>query len=372
MLDHQDKCMMKAQVHVSKSSTISDVQPLPRRKHYGQIYQMVKHMLRGRLLASFQDLEHKGRDTRSQHGIKDNDTKIQDHRRANVNSNEFPRTRLQVPRKAMLNDHPLWGDSRKGGRGTWVCMGEVRAGFGMDGVQIANQNANQNGNDNVVVARAEGNGNGNNINQIRCYNYRGLDHYARNYLVRLRRRDDAYFQTQLLIAQKEEAWIQLQAKEFDLMAVAGDIDEIEEVDANCILMANLQQASTSIKGTSVNLKFAKPSILGKPPLQPFRIQSVVRQPSTFQSERPKSSKTQFLPKVVETIELTKLVTSHSVPKSQESKVVTNTNVIAPRMFRINPRKNYRKDNYVPNKNIKQALGHDRSLFRNLVSSLRKK
>nr|GEU34026.1 DNA-directed DNA polymerase [Tanacetum cinerariifolium] len=40
MLNHQDKYMMKAQVHVSKSSAISDVQPLPRRKHYCQIYQM--------------------------------------------------------------------------------------------------------------------------------------------------------------------------------------------------------------------------------------------------------------------------------------------------------------------------------------------
>ncbi|GJZ31754.1 hypothetical protein Tco_0576801 [Tanacetum coccineum] len=29
------------------------------------------------------------------------------------------------------------------------------------------------------------------------------------------------------------------------MVVAGDLDEIEEVNANCILMANLQQASTS-------------------------------------------------------------------------------------------------------------------------------
>nr|GEV33145.1 cytochrome c maturase subunit B, mitochondrial [Tanacetum cinerariifolium] len=58
MLDHQDKYMMKAQVHVSKSSAISDEQPLPRRKHYCQIYQVVKHMLRGRLLESFQDNEH--------------------------------------------------------------------------------------------------------------------------------------------------------------------------------------------------------------------------------------------------------------------------------------------------------------------------
>nr|GEW63697.1 hypothetical protein [Tanacetum cinerariifolium] len=34
-------------------------------------------------------------------------------------------------------------------------------------------------------------------------------------------------------------------EEFDFMAAAGDLDEIEEVNANCILMANLQHASTS-------------------------------------------------------------------------------------------------------------------------------
>nr|GFC27153.1 hypothetical protein [Tanacetum cinerariifolium] len=51
--------------------------------------------------------------------------------------------------------------------------------------------------------------------------------------------------TQLLIAQKEEAGIQLQAEEYDLMAAAANLDKIKEVNANCILMANLQQASTS-------------------------------------------------------------------------------------------------------------------------------
>nr|GFD16907.1 hypothetical protein [Tanacetum cinerariifolium] len=51
--------------------------------------------------------------------------------------------------------------------------------------------------------------------------------------------------TQLLIAQKEEAGIQLQSEEYDLMAAAANLDEIEEVNANCILMANLQQASSS-------------------------------------------------------------------------------------------------------------------------------
>nr|GEW33732.1 retrovirus-related Pol polyprotein from transposon TNT 1-94 [Tanacetum cinerariifolium] len=60
-----------------------------------------------------------------------------------------------------------------------------------------------------------------------------------------RRRDATYLQTQLLNAEKEEAGIQLQAEEYDLMAAATVLDEIEEVNANCILMANLQQASSS-------------------------------------------------------------------------------------------------------------------------------
>ncbi|GKD17736.1 hypothetical protein Tco_1206894, partial [Tanacetum coccineum] len=70
-----------------------------------------------------------------------------------------------------------------------------------------------NGNGNVVAARAE---------------------------ARPRRRDVAYLQTQLLIPQKEEAVIQLQDEEFDLMVVV-DCEEIEEVNANCILMANLHE-----------------------------------------------------------------------------------------------------------------------------------
>nr|GFA10175.1 hypothetical protein [Tanacetum cinerariifolium] len=120
----------------------------------------------------------------------------------------------------------------------------IRNQNGLIGVQ-GNGNQNQIGNGNPVAARAEGNAAGQNENQIRCYNCRGIGHYARNCTVRPRRRDVAYLQTQLLIAQKEEAEIQLQAEEYDLMAAAADRDETEEVNPNCILMANLQQASTS-------------------------------------------------------------------------------------------------------------------------------
>nr|GFC72993.1 hypothetical protein [Tanacetum cinerariifolium] len=97
----------------------------------------------------------------------------------------------------------------------------VQNGGNQNGLVVVQRIANQNGTGNVVDARAEGTRNGNQA------------------------RDAAYIQTQLLIAQKEEAGIQLQAEEFDFMAAAGDLDEIEEVNANCILMANLQHASTS-------------------------------------------------------------------------------------------------------------------------------
>nr|GEU66971.1 retrovirus-related Pol polyprotein from transposon TNT 1-94 [Tanacetum cinerariifolium] len=80
---------------------------------------------------------------------------------------------------------------------------DVQNGGNQNGLVVVPGIANQNGTGNVVDARAEGTG------------------------------------------MRIKLGIQLQAEEFDFITAAGDLDEIKEVNANCILMANLQHASTS-------------------------------------------------------------------------------------------------------------------------------
>nr|GEY61874.1 retrovirus-related Pol polyprotein from transposon TNT 1-94 [Tanacetum cinerariifolium] len=272
-----------------------------------------------------------------------------------------------------------------------------------------NENHNQIGNGNLVTARTEGNAGGQNGNQIRCYNCRGVGHYARNCTVRPRRKDVAYLQTQLLIAQKEEAGIQLQAEEYDLMAVAADLDEIEEVNANCILMANLQQASTSeeqytellepipeshqvpqndddvisedtgveqenahLKATyknvfdSISVSRAQTKTIiaslqnelqsniyknAKLRTQLFKKVSDQKNNTQDTSENTKFAKqpiVENLPNVGKTNALSNPVTSNSVSTPQEPKNVNNDKVITPRMFRINPSKTSREEKHVTN------------------------
>ncbi|GJW34867.1 uncharacterized mitochondrial protein-like protein [Tanacetum coccineum] len=90
-----------------------------------------------------------------------------------------------------------------------------------NGLSVVLGISNHNGNGNVAAARAEGNGNENNENTMRCYNCQRVDHYARNCTVKPRKRDAAYLQTRLQIAQKEEAGIQLNSKEFYFMAATS-------------------------------------------------------------------------------------------------------------------------------------------------------
>ncbi|GJS53915.1 hypothetical protein Tco_0627277 [Tanacetum coccineum] len=62
-------------------------------------------------------------------------------------------------------------------------------------------------------------------------------------------------------------------------------------------VAALKNELRKLTGNSVNTKFTKPSILGKPVGQPLKNQSVVRQPTAFKSERLRISKPRFASQV---------------------------------------------------------------------------
>ncbi|GKD05967.1 hypothetical protein Tco_1180941 [Tanacetum coccineum] len=89
----------------------------------------------------------------------------------------------------------------------------------------------------------------------------------------------------------------------------------------------LKNELRKLKGNSLDTKFAKPSILGKPILQPPKNQSVVRQPNAFKSERPNFSKPWFASQVDVNKVLSKPVTPHYLPKVRESVFVKSHHVI---------------------------------------------
>ncbi|GJV40234.1 hypothetical protein Tco_1418674 [Tanacetum coccineum] len=122
-------------------------------------------------------------------------------------------------------------------------------------------------------------------------------------------------------------------------------------------------------------KFAKPSILGKPVLQPHRNQSVVRQPTAFKSERCKFSKPQFASQVDVINDLSKPVTPHYVPNVRKSVFVKPHHVIASGSSRNSSNELYRSNDMThkyylevakkktqdKNMNLKPSVRHTTSL-----------
>ncbi|GJT80881.1 hypothetical protein Tco_1055223 [Tanacetum coccineum] len=122
--------------------------------------------------------------------------------------------------------------------------------------------------------------------------------------------------TTSLIAQNAEFKAQLQEKGFAIAALKNKLGKLTE--------------------NSVNTKFAKSSILGKPFLQPHRNQSVVRQPTAFKSEQPRISKPRFASQVDVNNDLSKPVTTHYLPKEREYVVAKPHHMIAPGSSRWKP------------------------------------
>ncbi|GJW69050.1 retrovirus-related pol polyprotein from transposon TNT 1-94 [Tanacetum coccineum] len=95
-----------------------------------------------------------------------------------------------------------------------------------------------------------------------------------------------------------------------------------------------------VKENSVDTMFAKPSILGKPVLQPLRNQSVVRQSNAFQYERPKFSKPRVASQFDVNNDLPKPVTPHYLLKVRESVFVKPHHVIASGLSRNSSKESY--------------------------------
>ncbi|GJT95823.1 hypothetical protein Tco_1091341 [Tanacetum coccineum] len=115
-------------------------------------------------------------------------------------------------------------------------------------------------------------------------------------------------QTTSLLANNAELKAQIQEKVFAIAALKNDLRKL--------------------KGNSVDTKFDKTSVLGKPVLPSLRNQSVVRQPNAFKSERAQMSKQRFASQVDVNKNLSKPVTQHYLPKKTESAFAKPDHMIA--------------------------------------------
>ncbi|GJU80054.1 hypothetical protein Tco_1282419 [Tanacetum coccineum] len=144
--------------------------------------------------------------------------------------------------------------------------------------------------------------------------------------------------TTSLIAKNDEFKAQLQEKGFAI--------------------ATLKNELRKLTGNSMNTKFAKSSILGKPVLQPHRNQSVVRQPTAFKSERPRISMPRFASQVDVNNNLSKPITTHYLPKGKESACAKPHHMIAPSSSR------YSSNDMVHNHYLEEAKKKTQESSRN--------
>nr|GEY49996.1 hypothetical protein [Tanacetum cinerariifolium] len=93
-------------------------------------------------------------------------------------------------------------------------------------------------------------------------------------------------------------------------------------------IAALKNKLRKLNGNSIDTKFAKPSIFGKPVLQSLKNQSVVRQLNALKYERPKISKPRFASQVNAKNDLSNPVTQHYLPKGREYAFAKPHQVIA--------------------------------------------
>ncbi|GKA17971.1 hypothetical protein Tco_0697808 [Tanacetum coccineum] len=166
---------------------------------------------------------------------------------------------------------------------------------------------------------------------------------------------------------------QLQAKTTLICNLKNQIKSVKEAsnEAKEKVFANvaLKNELRKLKGNNMDTKFAKPSILGKPVLQPPRNQSVVRQPNAFKSERPNFSKPRFASQVDVNNILSKPVTPYYLPKVREYVLAKPHHVIAPGSFRNSQEEPYGSNDMAHNHYLEEARKKTQERNRNSKPSV---
>nr|GEW79489.1 actin-binding, cofilin/tropomyosin type [Tanacetum cinerariifolium] len=158
-------------------------------------------------------------------------------------------------------------------------------------------------------------------------------------------------QTTSLIATNDNFKAQLQEKGFAIAALKNEL-----------------RKST---GNSVNIEFAKLSIIGKPMLQSHRNQLVVRQWTAFKSERPRILKPRFASKVDVNNDLSKPVTTHYLLKEREDASAKSHYMITSSNSRISSKNmpRFSSNDMVHNHYLEEAKKKTQERSRNSEPSL---
>ncbi|GKA41978.1 hypothetical protein Tco_0734638, partial [Tanacetum coccineum] len=131
----------------------------------------------------------------------------------------------------------------------------------------------------------------------------------------------------------------------------------------------IEKRIKKVKKNSVDTKFAKPSILGKPVLQPPRNQSVVRQLNVLKSKRPNFSKPRFASQVDVNNVFSKPVTPHYFPRVREYVLAKPNHVIAPGSSRNSQEESYGSHDMPHNHYLEESRKKTQERIRNSKSSV---
>nr|GEU67129.1 hypothetical protein [Tanacetum cinerariifolium] len=179
--------------------------------------------------------------------------------------------------------------------------------------------------------------------------------------------------------QEPSAEVHLTAQHNVLTDEQQPTDQFEPSYETCLLeklnfkkkgftIAALKNKIRKLTENSVTTKFAKPSILGKPVLQPLRNQSIVRQPTAFRSEQPKFSRPRFTSQVDMNNILSKPVTPHYLPKVRKSIFVNPNHVISCGSSRNSSKESYGLNDMAHNYYLEEAKKKTQDKIMNLKPS----